>query len=230
MARGVAARLALGDQAQDARDPHVAVAGGSCRGARRRALNGARPSAPRVCGPTTPSTSRPLRRWKRLTARSVWGPNTPSAGMPRARLDAPDGGSAVTAFDHQVLRARGLGRAGHHAVRLRALCHAGQRQRGESGQRERFVTHGIDDRLHFSAPFRCLRGELTGSRWKVRYAVRLGPVRDSPQKPELRVGPPLSAAGTTETRQVFGNFEAAIQADRRREPSSAACRAGRRPP
>jgi hypothetical protein len=32
------------------------------------------PSAPSVCGPTTPSTVRPLRRWKRLTAARVRGP------------------------------------------------------------------------------------------------------------------------------------------------------------
>src|SRR5690625_1499263 len=35
-------------------------------------------SEPRVSGPTTPSTSRPLLRWESLTALSVSGPNTPS--------------------------------------------------------------------------------------------------------------------------------------------------------
>src|SRR3954449_653604 len=40
------------------------------------------PSAASVCGPTTPSTSRPCERWKALTAARVAGPNTPSALRP----------------------------------------------------------------------------------------------------------------------------------------------------
>ena len=40
------------------------------------------PSAASVFGPTTPSTVRPLRRWKRRTAARVRGPLTPSAATP----------------------------------------------------------------------------------------------------------------------------------------------------
>ena len=47
-----------------------------------------RPSAASVCGPTTPSTVRPLRFWKRLIARRVCGPATPSAVMPSLRWTA----------------------------------------------------------------------------------------------------------------------------------------------
>jgi hypothetical protein len=36
------------------------------------------PNARRVCGPTTPSTERPRRRWKRTMAAFVIGPRTPS--------------------------------------------------------------------------------------------------------------------------------------------------------
>src|SRR3954462_10260902 len=43
------------------------------------------PSAAAVFGPTTPSTVRPWRRWKRRTAARVRGPYTPSAGRPSAR-------------------------------------------------------------------------------------------------------------------------------------------------
>src|SRR3954470_20633093 len=42
-------------------------------------------SSARVCGPPTPSTVRPWRRWKRRTAARVRGPYTPSAGRPSAR-------------------------------------------------------------------------------------------------------------------------------------------------
>src|SRR4051794_1502634 len=41
-----------------------------------------RPSAPRVCGPTTPSTVNPRDAWNAFTACRVCGPNTPSAGSP----------------------------------------------------------------------------------------------------------------------------------------------------
>ena len=46
-----------------------------------RRLNAPRRRARRVLGPTTPSTSRPLRRWNRLTAAWVWEPKMPSALM-----------------------------------------------------------------------------------------------------------------------------------------------------
>ena len=46
------------------------------------------PSAPSVCGPTTPSTSSPWADWNARTARRVWRPNTPSALMPSARWTA----------------------------------------------------------------------------------------------------------------------------------------------
>ncbi len=36
------------------------------------------PKARRVCGPTTPSTDSPRRRWKRTMAAFVMGPRTPS--------------------------------------------------------------------------------------------------------------------------------------------------------
>src|SRR4051812_36902043 len=39
------------------------------------------PSAPSVCGPTTPSTVRPFARWKARTAARVCGPKMPSAEM-----------------------------------------------------------------------------------------------------------------------------------------------------
>ena len=40
------------------------------------------PSAPIVAGPTTPSTSSPLRAWNAFTAARVCGPNAPSAERP----------------------------------------------------------------------------------------------------------------------------------------------------
>ena len=46
------------------------------------------PSAPSVCGPTTPSTSSPCDDWNARTALRVWRPNTPSALMPSARWTA----------------------------------------------------------------------------------------------------------------------------------------------
>ena len=57
-------------------------------------LVGRPPSAPRVCGPTTPSALSPLRAWKALTAARVWRPKTPSAAMPSWQLERGDGRAA----------------------------------------------------------------------------------------------------------------------------------------
>ena len=51
-----------------------------------------------------------------------------------------------------------------------------------------------------ASPFRCLRGELTGSRWKVRYAARCAAIR--PCGRETALVPPFPVIGTTGTRQI----------------------------
>ena len=147
-----------------------------------------RPSALRVCGPTTPSAVRPLRRWKRLTARSVSLPNSPvGRGDAQALLEALDGGTAVAALEHDLIAGR---RDGASGAANGAAAQAQQRDEDHRGQPP---TGGMRHRLSLArlvSPFRCLRGELTGSRWKVRYAARCAAIR--PGGLGGRVGSPAS--------------------------------------
>src|SRR5215218_8380609 len=131
-----------------------------------------------------------------------------------AALEASHGGAAI-ALAQGLLRRSGnrAAAAGRHDVV--GACDRGTLRRAQDeqgGNREQRREHAGAHRAHrqhgdvsleqrSGSSFRCLRGELTGSRWKVRYAaVTRG---DSPRGPDAGPAPlvpPFPAAWTTETR------------------------------
>ena len=108
----IAAGLALGD-ALERRARRASGGAPAPRGPRRSvgARLGTRPSSASVCGPTTPSTVRPWRRWKRRTAARVRGPYTPSAGRPSARWIAATDAPPVERSRRRPTAASSAGRA-----------------------------------------------------------------------------------------------------------------------
>ena len=129
-------------------------------------------------------------------------PNTPSAEHAKARW------MRLTAVRGRLARAppsRWPSCDGDARPSPRRLTHssATDHQRARPQRAARHRSHS-----HCRSPFRCLRGELTGSRWKVRYAARCAAIRPGGRRPPLV--PPFPLIGTTGTRQfdVEGRYEA----------------------